>query len=467
MTPDQDLASRLREEARQSLEPRFDSLAIEFSEFQLKISQALTRATEKLKELREWDFAGLADVLSHAVEESVQHRAEDLCVLIRHAASIQRLETQEEILNSLLDGAFKDRHKVALFTVRGNRIQGWASRGYDDDAAAGIASYESSTENPVFRQALSSEARLTVDDLSEAPGLVELLLGATPGRLHFLPLRTMGRPVGILVVVPSDGPGENLEALELLISISAMRIENLALRILKEFEIAATVHRAPVPPAAEPAPPTQEPLETEAGMPSAEMPEPKEPPAGVAAGQSDESDLEVAGSMPDSVIPDQAASEPFLPTDEPAAPPLPEENEAWTKAPEITLPGLHEPPATEQRAATQPEYAPSHARLAAVEEPTRFAEEERLHSDAKRFARLLISEIKLYNEERVVEGRANRDIYVRLKRDIDRSREMYRKRVSPQVSRKVDYFHDEVVRILGENDLSTLGSDYPGALIES
>lgn len=104
---------------------------------------------------------------------------------------------------------------------------------------------------------------------------------------------------------------------------------------------------------------------------------------------------------------------------------------------------------------------------AAPREVQKPSEEEKLHSDAKRFARLLVSEIKLYNEQRVVEGRANRDVYVRLKRDIDRSRDMYEKRVSPAVSRRVDYFHDEIVRILGENDASALGSDYPGPRVES
>jgi hypothetical protein len=94
-------------------------------------------------------------------------------------------------------------------------------------------------------------------------------------------------------------------------------------------------------------------------------------------------------------------------------------------------------------------------------------EEEKRHADAKRFARLLVSEIKLYNEHTVVEGRDNRDLYLRLKRDIDRSREMYEKRISPIVSRKIDYFHDEIIRILGDNDPSTLGSDYPGPRVES
>jgi len=96
-----------------------------------------------------------------------------------------------------------------------------------------------------------------------------------------------------------------------------------------------------------------------------------------------------------------------------------------------------------------------------------FLEEEKRHADAKRFARLLVSEIKLYNEHHVIEGRGNRDLYLRLKRDIDRSREMYEKRISPIVSQKIDYFHDEIIRILGDNDPSTLGSDYPGPRVES
>lgn len=94
-------------------------------------------------------------------------------------------------------------------------------------------------------------------------------------------------------------------------------------------------------------------------------------------------------------------------------------------------------------------------------------EEERLHVDAKRFARLLVSEIKLYNEESVAEGRVEKDLYRRLRRDIDRSREMYDKRVSGQVSSKIDYFHEELVRILGENDGNRMGTEYPGPQITS
>jgi hypothetical protein len=83
--------------------------------------------------------------------------------------------------------------------------------------------------------------------------------------------------------------------------------------------------------------------------------------------------------------------------------------------------------------------------------------EEALHEEARRLARLLVSEIKLYNEEQVEEGRRNRDIYERLKEDIDRSRQMYDERVDPKILRSTDYFYQELVRILASGDSRALG----------
>ena len=92
-------------------------------------------------------------------------------------------------------------------------------------------------------------------------------------------------------------------------------------------------------------------------------------------------------------------------------------------------------------------------------------EERRLHNDARRFARLLVSEIKLYNEKKVREGRNQSDIYDRLRDDIERSREMYAKRVAPPVAARHDYFHQELVNTLAEGDSAKLGSGYPGASV--
>jgi hypothetical protein len=83
--------------------------------------------------------------------------------------------------------------------------------------------------------------------------------------------------------------------------------------------------------------------------------------------------------------------------------------------------------------------------------------DEALHEEARRLARLLVSEIKLYNEEQVEEGRRKRDVYERLREDIDRSRQMYEERVDPRILRSTDYFYQELVRILAAGDAKALG----------
>ncbi|HSF39494.1 MAG TPA: hypothetical protein VLT87_06845 [Thermoanaerobaculia bacterium] len=83
--------------------------------------------------------------------------------------------------------------------------------------------------------------------------------------------------------------------------------------------------------------------------------------------------------------------------------------------------------------------------------------DETMHEEARRLARLLVSEIKLYNEDQVEDGRRNRDLYERLKEDIDRSRQMYEERVDPRILRSTDYFYQELVRILAAGDSRALG----------
>ncbi len=83
--------------------------------------------------------------------------------------------------------------------------------------------------------------------------------------------------------------------------------------------------------------------------------------------------------------------------------------------------------------------------------------EDAAHDEGRRLARLLVSEIRLYYEDQVEEGRRNRDIYRRLKEDIDRSRRMYEERIDETVSQSRDYFHEELVRILADGDEGALG----------
>jgi hypothetical protein len=100
---------------------------------------------------------------------------------------------------------------------------------------------------------------------------------------------------------------------------------------------------------------------------------------------------------------------------------------------------------------------PRPAPVPAVQAPAVSPEEQKQHEDAKRFARLVVSEIKLYNESKVNEGRRQKDLYERLKEDIERGRQMYSDRVAPQVRDSTNYFYDELVRILAGGDAGALG----------
>ena len=84
-------------------------------------------------------------------------------------------------------------------------------------------------------------------------------------------------------------------------------------------------------------------------------------------------------------------------------------------------------------------------------------EGQKAHEDAKRFARLVVSEIKLYNETKVNEGRRAKDLYERLKEDVERGRQMYMDRVAAPIRETTNYFYDELVRILAGGDPSALG----------
>jgi len=87
-------------------------------------------------------------------------------------------------------------------------------------------------------------------------------------------------------------------------------------------------------------------------------------------------------------------------------------------------------------------------------------EEADVHRKAQRFARLLVDEIKLYNQAKVTEGRKNKDLYDRLKDEIEKSRATYQKRYGTTVAAAADYFNQEIVRSLAGDDGSLMGANF-------
>jgi hypothetical protein len=79
-------------------------------------------------------------------------------------------------------------------------------------------------------------------------------------------------------------------------------------------------------------------------------------------------------------------------------------------------------------------------------------------SSARRYARLLVSEIKLYNESAVRLGREKRDLMTRLGPEIERARRLFEERVPTSLTARTAYFMEELVHTLADGDSELLGS---------
>jgi hypothetical protein len=77
---------------------------------------------------------------------------------------------------------------------------------------------------------------------------------------------------------------------------------------------------------------------------------------------------------------------------------------------------------------------------------------------ARRFARLLLSEIKLYHEPAVDEGRRSRNLLLRLGPEIERARRLYDERVPASLRTRAELFHQELVATLAGGDPALLGA---------
>jgi len=353
-------------------------------------------------------------------------------------------------------------------------------------------------------------------------------LGGEPQSVAALPLVVRGKVVALLYAdaVSSDPNAINLDALELLARVAGMAVDLISgPRPAPEAQVSESETASVVPPAVAKAEAVSEAVEGERAYEAEPSYEPEvEPQAPEVVAESEfdvvhefaaEPASEVVAESEDEVAqspaPEMFASPPapemffepvteveaepvsegvaesaveFAPAPEaevfaePATEAAAEEAAAEEFAPEpVSAPSMVEPePATPAFVPMAPGSAAQYStplgstrRRSAIPEPDLpievGEEERRLHNDARRFARLLVSEIKLYNEKKVKEGRNQGDIYDRLRDDIERSREMYAKRVAPPVAARHDYFHQELVNTLAEGDSAKLGSGYPGASV--
>jgi hypothetical protein len=394
------LVSEARERLKQQVSAQSEQLS--------RLEQTLQELREQQKKLEEAIQQQL-DTLSHfEPPAAAPAAAAPEGALDKLLGSVRNLITAtipEQVLEVLTEEAEQMGVRGAVFDVRGKAAWGASARGFgqslSEKALRGLI-IPLNQENP-FRQVYETGGHIdaTADSLRKNRNILDKFKPAADDPILLLPIRSTGSVSAIFYADPGGNPaGLPVDGLKILAEFAGAQLDRL--------------------------------MALSGGM-----------PAEAAASDSAATEVEVEAEPEE--VPEEAPADASAPAEEaPAA----------------------EPQEAAQEAAAEPESAPEPppppAAPAGLDLSQRSEEDQKAHKDAKRFAKLLVSEIELYNKTKVADGRKNSDIYKRLKTDIERSRQTFQKRFAKTAAKEVDYFHEELVRTLAGNDAALLGSDYPG-----
>ena len=91
-------------------------------------------------------------------------------------------------------------------------------------------------------------------------------------------------------------------------------------------------------------------------------------------------------------------------------------------------------------------------------------QDQEVHLRAQRFARVQVAGMRLFSPELVKQGRASKDLYGALQKDIDTARDMFRQTFLVDNPTMLDYLHLELLRTLANDDPELFGENYPGPM---
>ncbi|MDT7542831.1 MAG: hypothetical protein QOE33_2735 [Acidobacteriota bacterium] len=488
MAGSEELERSLRSEVGKQIDALVGEHRDEVLRAQRELNDALARFTERLsggagsEQLAGAISEHLRNARNAGVDEAARSSAGagasgDVALIKAAVDEIDSQRTQSDILNALVNRAASFAPRVAFFVVKNERATGWRARGLEgsvgDDRVRDISL-------PLSADTVLSEVYRTRTAWSGAPGskaddyqLLSKLGEEPPARMVAVPLVARDKCVAVLYADSAglEPDAINLEALETLVRVTGMAVELLAVKRTAPAQASIS------PSSAEPS--------SNASASSAARPatDAASSPASSSESQTQSHSTEAAHSTEAQLVETHASFETTARDASDVAATTTAEAASTTEAastseaapalevaatPEVAPSHETSPSSPEAAAqATGPHVAPlgtSRRYGQDAELPVEVSDEERrFHNDARRFARLLVSEIKLYNEQKVKDGREHADIYTRLREEIDRSRQMYDKRVHPSVVPRYDYFHHELVNTLAEGDASRLGAGYPGA----
>jgi len=325
--------------------------------------------------------------------------SETLVELDRCVSAILQPVGQSEIMTAYLQAAAGFCGRCALFVRRGDHFGFWRAEGFRGDALAGLRSVSASTSEPGIFKEVSD--RHQAYSCTRSPEVIPSGLNAVLGDSADLALYLFPVVVQARVVAALYADAGSV----------AGSVEPAALDILSKV-----------------------------------------------AGLS----LETAGSRGLAVNADAqstatVAQAPIQVTPEIAEPPT-----AEFESTAVPSRGSQAPPQG-SFAASIPSGVAASPGLAPIPDIDMLSEEDReSHRRAHRFARVAVQDLLSYHKAKIEQGRKDRNLYLLLKDDIEKTRENYKKRFGNTAASSFDYLHYELVVKLAGNDPATLGAQYPG-----
>ena len=392
-----------------------------------------------------------------AADPSTHHAApaSGAADLARAVAEIQLGASQREILRALLDNSARYAARVALFVVKGSHATGWQARGFANSEA--VKDFALDENAPAVVRAIGDRAvaSVPVADL-DARFLEEFGMPAS-GEGRILPLLLKDKVAALVYADSGTAAAGLLDAgsLELLVLSTSAWLEVNSLRKQAQKEPSGphadshhlNSHGVPAAeassyPAVHTVAQSNDPFASHAPV-----------YAMAAAASAGEAPASAATAAVEAPIPSATAAEAVTAEAQSALAEVQTEVQTEVRSAIAEMePAPAEPlPIGDVETKATPEPSPVSAIL---------PEDQGVHRKAERFARLLVDEIKLYNQAKVAEGRKNKDLYDRLKEVIEKSRGTYQKRYGNTVAASGNYFQHEIIRSLAEDDLSILGANF-------
>jgi hypothetical protein len=317
--------------------------------------------------------------------------------LVPAMAAIHAGTTQKEILRALLDAGSAHAARVALFVVKGGAATGWQGRGLGDDE--GVKDFPLDITAGPTAHAYQNRVVTPANIAEMDRRFVKQFGGPENEQIVVLPL-VLKEKVAALLYADGGATGQlDAGSLEVLVMATSAWLEVASLRKQAQRDSGESAAAMEQPPAAAP--------------------------------------VQSVSSFSDPF----AAHTPRHTAAKPAPEPEPAAEVVEVAAHASAASAAASAPAADPFAGLSPEDADNHRK-------------------AQRFARLLVDEIKLYNQAKVAEGRRNKDLYDRLKDDIEKSRATFQKRYGSTAAASGDYFQKEVLRSLAEDDTSVMGANF-------